>query len=155
MPKCLPVPLSRPGRIFFPCRSEIMMHKPLAASRRLTVEGELLPARMRRHQLKSQSPCRNRTVPILVRSALICPNTHSWSGPHDQVLLLLSSSRSGWVCSAREGENFPSWFAMPRNLSSSETLLGDCIAEIAEIFSELALMPFALITWPRNFTCVL
>lgn len=45
-------------------------------------------------------------------------------GPQVHICLVLRSSQSGWESSAKWGENFPSWLAMPIKQHSSEMLVG-------------------------------
>ena len=77
-------------------------------------------------------------------------NTEDWVGPQVQDLDLLRSSHNGRVISASLRVNFPSWLAIPRNHLSCDTLVGGVISTIAFAFSGSAVIPFALITWPRK-----
>ena len=49
------------------------------------------------------------------------------------------------------GENFPSWLIIARNLLSSETFLGGCISQMADILSGSGCTPLSSKVWPRNF----
>ena len=48
------------------------------------------------------------------------------------------------------GENFPSWFTIPKTLWSSVTFLGGGMSLMADIFAGSWEMPSWLIGWPRK-----
>ena len=73
-----------------------------------------------------------------------------WAGPQVQALDFPRMAQRGWVFSSNVGMNFPSWFAIPRNLLTPETDLGGSISRMASVLPGSALILLASITFPRN-----
>ena len=65
----------------------------------------------------------------------------SFVGVRSQAFFALNSSRNGLDNLAMFGENFPSWFTIPRDLQSSETDFGVSICCMEAILLGSAVMP--------------
>ena len=88
-----------------------------------------------------------------VISAFSSEKAWSWLGPHVQDRFVLSSSRNGWLSSARWLENFPSCFIIPINLLlRSDMFSGRAISTIADVLSGSARIPFLSMMCPKNLT---
>ena len=66
--------------------------------------------------------------------------------------LLDNKSRRGRVFLDRFSMNFCWWLIIPRNLRSSGTFLGRSIFSIAAVLSASGPIPWALRSWPANFS---
>lgn len=105
---------------------------------------------MHLHILLSPSLAQTLLVYKLILDHFINLRTLSCSGPQYHWVFLESSSRSGFVFSARLGENLLSWFIIPRNLRISVTLVGFGMLRIALIFSSSGEIPSLSTLWPKN-----
>ena len=86
---------------------------------------------------------------ILIAEKVLC-----CAGPLIHWLLVLGSSLRGWLRTARRGENFPSWFALPKNRHSFVTFLWVRFFVRADVLWGSADTSSLLITCPRKCSCV-
>ena len=106
--------------------SEYVYHWPPGVC---SAAAGLFQADMRRHRLRSWCwlggyTCTGSALCLEGVSALTSAKAHCWSVPHTHDCLVLSSSWSGSLISARWGESLANWLAIPMNLCSLVMLRG-------------------------------
>ena len=128
-PMSEPVPRFRFARIDVQCPIVIVMQRRLVSIPSCSSGAARCPVHGRMRLLKGHVGCDS--------TSLNCMKAFSWLGPQVHSLLAVRSSLRGWVSSASWGENFPIWFAMPRNRCRSDVLFGLGILKWAAILSGL------------------